>query len=86
MSISDGDYNRARAILAAAGSNTAAKSHDKHTKGKGSPEGHGVSLLQEARDEFQANDAGGEDLQAGMTGDHYNAIHSAADQMGITSW
>ena len=32
MSISDRDYNHARAILVQAGSNPASKSHDKHNR------------------------------------------------------
>lgn len=86
MSIADNDYNRARAILVQAGSKTAGKSHDKHTQGKGSPDSHGQDLLRGARDEFRGTDAGQPGLQAGMTTAHYNAIHNAAQQMGITNW
>ena len=86
MSISDGDYNAARDILAVAGSNSARKSHTKHTGGNGSPVGHGQDLLREARDEFRETDAGQAYLRAGMTQDHYAAIHKAARRMGISSW
>ena len=86
MSISDNDYNRARAILVQAGSASADKSHDKHTQGKGSPDSHGQDLLREARDEFRGTDAGQAGLQSGMTQGHYNAVHQAADKMGITQW
>lgn len=86
MAIADNDYNRARAILVQAGSNTAGKSHDKHTQGKGSPDSHGQDLLREARDEFRGTDAGQPGLQAGMAVAHYNAVHNAAQQMGITKW
>ena len=86
MSISDNDYNRARAILAQAGSNTASKSHDKHTQGAGSPDSHGQDLLREARDEFRGTDAGQGGLQSGMTQGHYNAVHQAAQRMGIDQW
>jgi len=86
MAISDHNYNAARTILINAGSKTANASHIKHTGGSGSPDGHGISLLQEARDEFRATDAGQANLKSGMTQAHYNAIHAAANQMGITSW
>lgn len=84
--ISDNNYNTARAILIAAGSNSAAASHPKHTQGAGSPDGHGIALLQEARDEFRAADVGQPGLVSGMTQAHYGAIHNAADQMGIVQW
>ena len=86
MAISDHDYNTARAILVAAGSRTAAKSHDKHTNGAGSPDSHGKDLLREARDDFRITDAGQANLQSRMTAAHYAAVHNAATQMGITSW
>ena len=86
MSISDADYNRARAILVQAGSATASKSHDKHTQGSGSKDSDGQGLLREARDEFRGADAGQPGLQSGMTQAHYDAVHQAADRMGITQW
>lgn len=84
--INDGDYNAARNTLIAAGSNSAKASHPKHTQGRGSPDGHGIALLREARDEFRAADAGQAHLVAGMTQAHYDAIHAAAERMGITMW
>lgn len=86
MAISDQKYNTARSILASAGSDTAAKSHQKHTGGSGSPDGHGQQLLREARDEFRDQDVGGKNLRGGMTEAHYDAIHKAATTMGITDW
>jgi hypothetical protein len=87
MAISDANYNRARGILVAAGSRTAAASHEKHTQGTGSPDGHGQQLLREARDEFRRVDANtAPDLNSGMTLAHYNAVHSAAATMGISNW
>ena len=86
MAISDNNYNRARAILVAAGSNTAVTSHEKHTQGAGSPDGHGQALLREARDEFRGTDAKQPNLHSGMTQAHYTAIHSAAQQMNIQDW
>jgi len=86
MPIKDDDYNRARRILAQAGSDSAAKSHVKHTGGKGSPDGHGQDLLAEARDEFRGRDSGQPNLQSGMTHVHYTAIHQAAGAMGISNW
>ena len=52
MPIKDKDYNNARAILVANGSMTASKSHTKHAGKRGSPDGHGRSLLREAADEW----------------------------------
>jgi hypothetical protein len=49
MPIKDDAYNKARDILAKAGSKSAKKSHMKHTGKKGSPDGHGKSLIDEAR-------------------------------------
>jgi hypothetical protein len=86
MAIQDREYNRARGILAAAGSMTAAKSHEKHTQGAGSPDSDGQQLLREARDEFQKADAGQAGLRANMTAAHYQAVHGAADEMSITEW
>ena len=84
--ISDNNYNKARTILVAAGSITAQKSHEKHTQGAGSPDGHGQTLLGEARDEFRETDAGQPNLHSGMTQAHYTAIHNAAQQMSIQDW
>lgn len=79
------DYNRARAILVQAGSNSASKSHPKHGVDT-CPADHGVQLLREARDEFRGTDARQPNLQSGMTQAHYNAIHAAAAAMGIANW
>ncbi|QBC29453.1 hypothetical protein U737_22440 [Methylomonas sp. LW13] len=73
MMIKDRDYNLAKAKLVANGSVTAAKSHNKHTQGKGSPEGHGRSLLREAQGEWGAN----------ITLAQTQALADAAEQMGI---
>ena len=86
MAISDNSYNAARNILAQAGSHTAGASHPKHTQGKGSPDSHGQELLREARDEFRTADAKQPNLKSGMTEAHYNSIHKAAEEMGITNW
>lgn len=86
MAISDRAYNQARAILINAGSHTANASHPKHTGGAGSPDSHGQDLLREARDEFRNNDQGQPNLRSGMTQAHYDAIHDAANEMGIQNW
>ncbi len=83
MAISDYSYNKARKILIEAGSYTAKASHPAHTQGNGSPDGHGRSLLQEARNEFRVSDSGESNLKSGVTLDHYNAIHKAATQLNI---
>ncbi|MFH9351446.1 hypothetical protein [Kitasatospora sp. NPDC017646] len=80
-------YNQARSILAQAGSQTAAKSHPAHGTND-VPVSYGTSLLAAARDEFRAAD---KHLPAGqkksdMSIPHYNAIHSAANTMGIDRW
>ncbi|MGH7297404.1 MAG: hypothetical protein ACRELB_20880 [Polyangiaceae bacterium] len=76
--ISDGDYNKAKAILVKAGSKTAGKSHEKHTQGKGSPEDHGKGLLREARDEFKQGTPEATKVRA--------ACVEAAKVMSISSW
>ncbi|GHF46629.1 MULTISPECIES: hypothetical protein [Streptomyces] len=80
-------YNQARSILANAGSQTAAKSHVIHGKDD-VPVGYGTSLLAAARDEFRAADKKlpAKDKKSDMSIAHYNAIHSAANTMGITTW
>ncbi|MFE6054310.1 hypothetical protein ACFQ6N_26455 [Kitasatospora sp. NPDC056446] len=80
-------YNQARSILAKAGSQTAAKSHPVHGKND-VPVSYGTSLLASARDEFRQAD---KNLPAGqkksdMSIPHYNAVHNAADVMGIDRW
>jgi hypothetical protein len=84
----DHDYNAARKTLVDAGSKTAHKSHDKHTQGKGSPEEHGKELLRESRDEFRESDKDlpAEDKKSEMAPHHHEAIHRAAEQMGIPEW
>lgn len=84
--IKNDSYNRARTLLVNAGSASASKSHVKHGKPDDCPAEHGVSLLREARDEFRGTDAGQENLRSEMTGAHYQAIHSAANEMGIKGW
>lgn len=79
-------YNRAKTMLTVAGSASASKSHTKHGKPDDCPAEHGVALLREARDEFRVTDAGGQGLRAGMTAGHYQAVHSAANEMGISGW
>lgn len=86
MPIKDDDYNQARGILAAAGSQAAAKAHQKHTQGKGSPEAHGKQLLQAARDAFRRNDQGQAPLESGMTAAHHTATMRAATEMSTTDW
>ncbi|MEV7021070.1 hypothetical protein [Kitasatospora sp. NPDC093558] len=81
------DYNQARSILANAGSKTAAKSHPVHGK-PDVPVSYGTSLLASARDEFRAADKNlpPKDKKSDMSIPHYNAIHSAANTMGIDRW
>jgi hypothetical protein len=79
MAISDEAYNKASAILVKAGSQTAQKSHEKHTQGKGSPDGHGQALLREARDEF--NGMPDPQKTAGR-----GAVVKAAQEMNIKNW
>ncbi|MBV6698456.1 hypothetical protein [Kitasatospora aureofaciens] len=80
-------YNQARSILAQAGSQTAAKSHPIHGKND-VPVSYGTSLLASARDEFRAADKKlpAKDKKSDMSIAHYNAIHSAANAMGIDRW
>jgi hypothetical protein len=79
MAISDEAYKKARAILIKAGSQTAQKSHEKHTQGKGSPDGHGQALLREARDEF--NGMPDPQKTAGRA-----AVVKAAQEMNVKNW
>ncbi|MFJ2780833.1 hypothetical protein [Kitasatospora sp. NPDC087315] len=80
-------YNQARSILANAGSQTAAKSHPVHGKDD-VPVSYGTSLLAAARDEFRQTDRNlpAKDKKSDMSIPHYNAIHSAANTMGIDRW
>lgn len=84
--INDNDFNSARESLIKAGSDSARACHPAHTKGKGSPDHHGQSLLAEARDEFRKTDAGKNNLFSGVTLAHYDAIHAAARKMGVQNW
>ncbi|MBB5157157.1 WXG100 family type VII secretion target [Saccharopolyspora phatthalungensis] len=82
------DYNKAKTILADIGSMTARKSHVKHDKDS-APSNHGASLLAAARDEFQqqGKNAGlPKHTYNGMTKEQYDAIHRAAETMGISKW
>ena len=85
MPLNPAKYNKARDILGTAGSNSAKKSHPKHNTDQ-VPDDHGKALLREARDEFRKADKGKEGLQSEMLPAHYEAIHKAAKEMGITSW
>jgi hypothetical protein len=86
--LADHKYNAAKKTLVKAGSKSAEKSHDKHTQGKGSPQGHGEDLLRGSRDEFRESDKElpEEQKKSGMSHDHHAAIHKAAGEMGITEW
>jgi len=79
MAISDHDYNTARNMLIVAGSDTAEKSHPKHTGGAGSPNSHGRQLLVEARDEFNM-------MNPVARTNGRAAVVAAANQMGIDHW
>ncbi len=83
MTINDKDYNEARKILKKAGSKTADKAHDKHTKGIGSKEKFGYALLDEAREEFRKMDKGQDKLVNGMTKAHDAAHKKAKKKMGL---
>lgn len=83
MTIKDRDYNKARSILAQAGSMRAQKSHIKHNTNGGSPDKHGRSLVEEAIADFQAMDAGQANLENGMTAEHAEAVRKAEAEMGI---
>ncbi|MBO1416273.1 hypothetical protein [Streptomyces sp. FH025] len=81
------DFNKARDILIQAGSKTAQKTHPAHGV-KDVPADHGTSLLAEARDEFRAADRNlpAKDKKSDMSIAHYNAVHKAANTMGIDRW
>jgi hypothetical protein len=85
MPVNPAKYNKARDILGTAGSMSAKKSHKKHDTDS-VPDDHGKSLLREARDEFRKTDKGKPGLKSDMLPAHYDAIHKAATEMGITSW
>ncbi|WP_438712345.1 hypothetical protein ACSTS3_08150 [Aquimarina muelleri] len=73
MPIKDKDYNKAKALLEGAGSKSAEKSHPKHTGSKGSPDGHGRSLYNEAQQDF-----GGQPTAAQL-----EALDKAARLLGV---
>ena len=73
MPIKDKDYNKAKALLEAAGSKSAEKSHIKHTGSKGSPDSHGRSLYNEAQQDF-----GGQPTAAQL-----DALDKAARLLGV---
>ena len=73
MPIKDKDYNKAKALLEAAGSKSAEKSHPKHTGSKGSPDSHGRSLYAEAQQDF-----GGQPTAAQL-----EALDKAARLLGV---
>jgi hypothetical protein len=83
LQINDADYNSARGILITANCNSASASHPKHTQGRGSPDGHGRSLVREAVEEFQAADVNAAALTRGMTMLHFVAVSNAAHEMGL---
>jgi hypothetical protein len=85
MPINPAKYNRAKEILKGAGSKSAGASHDKHNTDS-VPDDHGKQLLREARDEFRKNDKGKPGLKSDMLPAHYDAVHKAAGEMGISSW
>ncbi|MFD9209091.1 hypothetical protein ACFVZM_22790 [Streptomyces sioyaensis] len=83
--INTGAYNRARSILAQAGSYWAAKSHPIH--GVSSVAVHyGTDILAESRDEFRALDASAPNKRSGMAMWHWEVIRKAAKLMGIEHW
>ncbi|MFD7169791.1 hypothetical protein [Streptomyces violascens] len=83
--ISAAAYNRARSILAVAGSQTAAKSHPVHGT-TSVPVRYGTTLLACLRDGFRRDDRNWPGKVSGMSSYHYTAIHDAARTMGITRW
>ncbi len=85
MPVNPAKYNKARDILATGGSDSAKKSHPKHNTDN-VPDDHGKALLREARDEFRKKDKGQPNLKSDMTQAHYDAVHKAATEMGISSW
>ncbi|WP_020209572.1 hypothetical protein [Gilvimarinus chinensis] len=83
MTIKDNQYNKARSILARAGSDSAKKSHPKHNTKGGSPDRHGQNLINEAIEDFRLMDAGQANLINGMTAEHAEAIRKAENEMGL---
>ena len=77
--IKNDDYNKARSILAQAGSQSASKAHPQHSKQGDCPESYGRSLLQEARAEFQTEAGQGN----GLNPLHEQALNKAGKAMGL---
>ena len=86
--ISDKQYNDAKAILVRAGSKSAAASHVKHGNDGGSPESHGKALLVESRDELVglANKLTDPAKKEEAVKKAKAATREAASKMGISSW
>ena len=78
MAISTHRFNTARMLLIAAGSLTANVCHPKHG-GDSWPDAHGVSLLREARDEFNT-------LTEPLRTQKRSVVINAAAGMGIANW
>jgi hypothetical protein len=78
MTISTHSFNTARTLLIQAGSQSASKCHPKHG-GDAWPDAHGVSLLREARDEFNLRPPIQRDIGRAV-------VVNAAAQMKIQNW
>lgn len=78
MTISTHRFNTARMLLIAAGSLIANACHPKHA-GDAWPDAHGVSLLREARDEFNK-------LTKPLRTQKRNVVINAAAGIGIANW
>jgi hypothetical protein len=84
MPISDSDYNQATSDLDNSKEVILPELHIvKHTRGKGSPDGHGRQLIIEAIQEFRLLDAGAVALTGGMTIVHFVAVSNAATEMEL---
>jgi hypothetical protein len=77
--------SRGAAVLKGAGSKAAEKTHNKHNVDQ-VPDDHGKALLREVRDECRAQDRGKPGLKSDMLPAHYDAVHKAARETGISSW
>jgi hypothetical protein len=78
MTISVHNFNLARTLLVRAGSQSASKCHAKHATDS-CPDAHGLSLLREARDEFNKLPPVQRDLGRAV-------VVNAAAQMRIQNW
>lgn len=87
MTIPVADYNKARAMLAQGGSDSARKAHVLHNT-KVAPLSYGQQLLRESRDEFRRKAQGRDQrqLRSGMLPEHHEKIRKAAEVMGVTVW